>query len=80
MLLTSPYAPLVTYLRRLRSNPVALNSAYMMGSQFSVALLQVVQFLLAAEPPAVRGRLEMMIHLLAATSSSAVRAGVEELQ
>jgi O-antigen/teichoic acid export membrane protein len=48
MLLTRPYGPVLTYLRGLRSNRVALNSAYMMGSQFSTALLQAVQFLLLA--------------------------------
>lgn len=48
MLLGRPYAPVLTYLRGLRSNRVALNSAYMMGSQFSTALLQAVQFLLLA--------------------------------
>ncbi len=40
--------PLLPYLRRLGSNRVALNSAYMIGSQFSTALLQAVQFLLLA--------------------------------
>jgi O-antigen/teichoic acid export membrane protein len=48
MLLTRPHGPVLTYLRGLRSNRVALNSAYMMGSQFSIALLQAVQFLLLA--------------------------------
>jgi O-antigen/teichoic acid export membrane protein len=48
MLLTRPYAPFLSYLRGLRSSPVARNSAYMMGSQFSIALLQALQFLLLA--------------------------------
>lgn len=48
MLLTRPYDPLLVYLRRLRSNRVALNSAYMMGSQFSIALLQALVFFLLA--------------------------------
>ena len=48
MLLTRPYGPVLNYLRGLRSNRVARNSAYMMGSQFSIALLQAVQFLLLA--------------------------------
>jgi O-antigen/teichoic acid export membrane protein len=48
MLLTRSYDPLLTYLRRLKSNRVALNSAYMMGSQFSLALMQGLQFFLLA--------------------------------
>lgn len=48
MLLTRPYTPLVSYLRGLRSNRVALNSAYMVGSQASLALLQGLQFFLLA--------------------------------
>jgi O-antigen/teichoic acid export membrane protein len=48
MLLTRPYRPLLPYLRRLRSNPLALNSAYMIGSQASMALLQGLQFFLLA--------------------------------
>ncbi|HXE50370.1 MAG TPA: oligosaccharide flippase family protein, partial [Ramlibacter sp.] len=48
MLLTRPYGPLLPYLRRLRSNRVALNSAYTVGSLASIALLQGLQFLLLA--------------------------------
>ena len=48
MLLARPYGPFLSYLRGLSSNRVALNSAYMMGSQFSIALLQGLQFLLLA--------------------------------
>jgi O-antigen/teichoic acid export membrane protein len=48
MLLTPSYAPLLSYLRRLRSDRVALNSAYMIGSHASVALLQGLQFFLLA--------------------------------
>lgn len=48
MQLTQPRAPLLSYLRRLRSNPVALNSAYMIGSQASMALLQGVLFFMLA--------------------------------
>jgi len=48
MLLTRPYAPLLSYLRHLRSNRVALASAYMIGSQTSIALMQALQFLLLA--------------------------------
>ena len=43
-----PYFPVLSYLRGLRSNDLALNSAYMLGSQISSALLQTVQFLLLA--------------------------------
>jgi len=48
MLLTRPYGPLLPYLRRLRSDRVALNSAYTVGSQASIALLQALQFFLLA--------------------------------
>lgn len=48
MLVTRPFRPLLPRLRRLTSNRVALNSAYMMGSQVSTGLLQAVQFLLLA--------------------------------
>lgn len=48
MQLTQPRAPLLSYLRRLRSNPVALNSVYMIGSQASMALLQGLLFFMLA--------------------------------
>lgn len=48
MLLTRSYAPVLSYLRDLRSNRVALSSAYMVASQASIALLQGLQFFLLA--------------------------------
>lgn len=48
MLLTRPYAPMLSYLRSLRSNSVALNSAFMIGSQACVALFQGLQFYMLA--------------------------------
>lgn len=48
MLLTRPYLPLLDYLRGLRSNRVARNSAYMICSHASLALLQGTQFFLLA--------------------------------
>lgn len=48
MLLTRPYGPFLSYLRGLRSNHVARNSAYMIGSDVSVTVLQALQFFLLA--------------------------------
>jgi O-antigen/teichoic acid export membrane protein len=48
MLLTKPYTPFLSYVRGLRSNRVARNSAYMMGSFASLALMQGLQFFLLA--------------------------------
>jgi O-antigen/teichoic acid export membrane protein len=48
MLLTRRYAPFLSYVRDLRSNSVARNSAVMMGSYASLALLQGLLFFLLA--------------------------------
>ncbi|MDP3759920.1 MAG: lipopolysaccharide biosynthesis protein [Ramlibacter sp.] len=48
MLLAGPYRPFWTYVRGLRSNAVALNSAYTIGSYVSMAVLQGLQFFLLA--------------------------------
>ena len=48
MLLTGPYRPFWAYVRSLRSNAVALNSAYTIGSYVSLAVLQGLQFFLLA--------------------------------
>jgi O-antigen/teichoic acid export membrane protein len=48
MLLTRPGGTFLSYLRGLRSNVVARNSAYMIGSDVSITLLQALQFFLLA--------------------------------
>lgn len=48
MLLAGPYRPFWAYVRSLRSNAVALNSAYSIGSYVSMAVLQGLQFFLLA--------------------------------